>query len=105
MFTFIKTAEFFWLIEFFTMVQIDLLKFQILIFTPFIYNVVNSDGKIGAVGFLPQIVPRFLSPVDLVRVDEKTGDLIRTKPDNFGIRCQPGISCVNIVLFGLMAVS
>ncbi|XP_065331791.1 long-chain fatty acid transport protein 4-like [Cloeon dipterum] len=52
-------------------------------------NIVNSEGKIGAVGFLPIILPDFANPLALVRANEQTGELTRDK-DNFCIRCKPG---------------
>ncbi|XP_046995918.1 long-chain fatty acid transport protein 4-like [Schistocerca americana] len=42
-------------------------------------NLVNLDNKIGAVGFLPQILPEKLFPVALIKVDEETHEVIRDK--------------------------
>lgn len=41
----------------------------------------------GAVGFLPKLVPTALHPIALVRADEQ-GGLVRG-PDGYCIRCQP----------------
>ncbi|KAJ0181727.1 hypothetical protein K1T71_002449 [Dendrolimus kikuchii] len=50
-------------------------------------NIINVDNTVGAVGFLPKLVPTSLHPIALVRTDEE-GALIRG-PDGFCIRCQP----------------
>ncbi|KPI93922.1 PREDICTED: long-chain fatty acid transport protein 4-like [Papilio xuthus] len=50
-------------------------------------NIINVDNKVGAVGFLPQLVPTFLHPIALVRTDEQ-GQLMRG-PDGYCVRCQP----------------
>ncbi|XP_033643640.1 long-chain fatty acid transport protein 4-like [Asterias rubens] len=51
-------------------------------------NIVNIDGKVGAVGFISLLVPSAL-PIVLLKVDEGTGDLIRG-PDGLCIKCKPG---------------
>ncbi|XP_037297678.1 long-chain fatty acid transport protein 4 [Manduca sexta] len=50
-------------------------------------NIINVDNTVGAVGFLPKLVPTSLHPIALVRADEH-GNLVRG-PDGFCIRCQP----------------
>ncbi|KAL0273775.1 UNVERIFIED_CONTAM: hypothetical protein PYX00_006374 [Menopon gallinae] len=49
-------------------------------------NIVNLDKKIGAVGFLPKIIPASIMPMALIKVNEQ-GEPIRNK-DGFCIRCQ-----------------
>ncbi|XP_065580779.1 long-chain fatty acid transport protein 4-like isoform X2 [Artemia franciscana] len=51
-------------------------------------NIINTDGKIGAVGFVSVINPE-VYPVSLIKVDEYTGEPIRRK-DGLCTRCQPG---------------
>lgn len=55
-------------------------------------NLVNTDGKIGAVGFVPRFAKR-LYPVTLVRCDEETGEPLRNS-DGRCMRCDPGESGV-----------
>ncbi|CAG9567340.1 unnamed protein product [Danaus chrysippus] len=50
-------------------------------------NIINVDNTVGAVGFLPKLVPTWLHPIALVKADDD-GDLIRG-PDGLCIRCQP----------------
>ncbi|KAI5635961.1 AMP-binding enzyme domain-containing protein [Phthorimaea operculella] len=50
-------------------------------------NIINVDNTVGAVGFLPKLVPTALHPIALVRSDEQ-GNLVRG-PDGYCIRCQP----------------
>ncbi|XP_072936406.1 long-chain fatty acid transport protein 4-like [Epargyreus clarus] len=50
-------------------------------------NIINVDNTVGAVGFLPKLVPTCLHPIALVRVDEQ-GNLVRG-PDGYCIRCPP----------------
>lgn len=50
--------------------------------------VVNIDGKVGAVGFLPRSVYKLL-PMVLVTVDE-TGEVIRDPKTGLCIRSKPG---------------
>ncbi|XP_038222993.1 long-chain fatty acid transport protein 4-like [Zerene cesonia] len=50
-------------------------------------NIINVDNTVGAVGFLPKLVPARLHPIALVRVDE-LGNVLRG-PDGFCVRCQP----------------
>ncbi|CAH1787370.1 unnamed protein product [Owenia fusiformis] len=51
-------------------------------------NVVNSDNKVGAVGFTTMIAPQ-LYPVTLIRVDEQTGLPLRDE-NGVCIKCKPG---------------
>lgn len=53
---------------------------------------VNVDNTVGAVGFLPKLVPTCLHPIALVRADEQ-GQLVRG-PDGYCIRCKPSESCL-----------
>ncbi|KAK3917230.1 Long-chain fatty acid transport protein 4 [Frankliniella fusca] len=50
---------------------------------------VNMDQKIGALGFIPQLLPRSLWPFELVQVDEESGEPVR---DDHGhcVRCGRG---------------
>ncbi|KAE8748080.1 hypothetical protein FOCC_FOCC005275 [Frankliniella occidentalis] len=50
---------------------------------------VNMDQKIGALGFIPQLMPRFTWPYELVQVDEESGEPVR---DDHGhcVRCERG---------------
>ncbi|CAH2238078.1 jg18461 [Pararge aegeria aegeria] len=50
-------------------------------------NIINVDNTVGAVGFLPKLVPTCLYPIALVRADDN-GDLVRG-PDGCCIRCKP----------------
>lgn len=50
-------------------------------------NIINVDNTVGAVGFLPKLVPTCLHPIAVVRADEQ-GQLIRG-PDGYCIRCKP----------------
>ncbi|XP_046961358.1 long-chain fatty acid transport protein 4-like [Vanessa cardui] len=50
-------------------------------------NIINVDNTVGAVGFLPKLVPTILHPIALVRTDD-SGELVRG-PDGFCIRCLP----------------
>lgn len=47
---------------------------------------VNVDNQVGAVGFVPSILPKALHPVAIIRVNPETGEPIRG-PDGFCIRC------------------
>ncbi|KAL5012006.1 hypothetical protein ScPMuIL_010557 [Solemya velum] len=51
-------------------------------------NILNSENKVGAVGFASRLVPA-LYPITLIRVDRDTGEPIR---DRYGvcIKAQPG---------------
>ncbi|KFD58985.1 hypothetical protein M514_00148 [Trichuris suis] len=65
-------------------------------------SILNMDNKVGACGFLT--IYQFLSPlypIGLVKVDERTGKLIRNK-DGLCIRCVPGESgeLVGVVVRG-----
>lgn len=48
---------------------------------------VNVDNTVGAVGFLPTLVPTRLHPIALVKADD-SGALLRG-PDGYCIRCKP----------------
>ncbi|CAD0196276.1 unnamed protein product [Chrysodeixis includens] len=50
-------------------------------------NIINVDNTVGAVGFLPTLVPTRLHPIALVKADD-TGALVRG-PDGYCIRCKP----------------
>ncbi|PZC72568.1 hypothetical protein B5X24_HaOG210926 [Helicoverpa armigera] len=50
-------------------------------------NIINVDNTVGAVGFLPKLVPTCLHPIALVRADEQ-GGLVRGA-DGYCIRCKP----------------
>ncbi|XP_063838760.1 long-chain fatty acid transport protein 4-like isoform X1 [Ostrinia nubilalis] len=50
-------------------------------------NIINVDNTLGAVGFLPKLVPTCLHPIALVKADEH-GGLLRG-PDGLCIRCLP----------------
>ncbi|KAK6748157.1 hypothetical protein RB195_001029 [Necator americanus] len=55
-------------------------------------NLVNIDGHVGACGFLPiSPLTKKMHPVRLIRVDDKTGDVIRS-PSGLCIACNPGES-------------
>ncbi|KAJ8925470.1 hypothetical protein NQ315_009304 [Exocentrus adspersus] len=51
-------------------------------------NLMNIDGTLGAVGFVPRYASA-LYPVTLIRCDEDTNEPIRNE-NGFCIRCQPG---------------
>lgn len=51
-------------------------------------NIVNIDGTVGAVGFVPRYATS-VYPVILIKVDEETGEPIRDA-NGFCIRCKPG---------------
>lgn len=55
---------------------------------------VNSENKVGAVGFNTRLAP-FLYPISLIRVDERTGDPIRDS-NGMCLRCEPGQSTMNV---------
>lgn len=50
-------------------------------------NIINFDGRVGAVGFVSLIAPA-VYPVALIKVDQDTGEPIRG-PDGLCIRCKP----------------
>ncbi|XP_035739429.1 long-chain fatty acid transport protein 4-like [Vespa mandarinia] len=50
-------------------------------------NIVNVDNQVGAVGFVPSILPKFLHPVALIRVNPDTCEPIRGK-DGLCIRTE-----------------
>ncbi|XP_034256250.1 long-chain fatty acid transport protein 4-like [Thrips palmi] len=54
------------------------------------FMLTNLEGKIGSIGFMPCVLPRSLWPVDLVRVDEDSGELIRDDVSGLCLRCKPG---------------
>ncbi|XP_032779138.2 long-chain fatty acid transport protein 4 isoform X1 [Daphnia magna] len=51
-------------------------------------NIINFDGRVGAVGFVSMIAPS-VYPVALIKVNEDTGEPIRGE-DGLCIRCKPG---------------
>ncbi|VIO88925.1 Uncharacterized protein BM_BM3002 [Brugia malayi] len=53
-------------------------------------SIVNIDNHVGSCGFIP-VHPfvKYLYPVRLLKVDDDTGELIRTK-DGFCVACKPG---------------
>ncbi|OZC04825.1 long-chain-acyl-CoA synthetase family protein [Onchocerca flexuosa] len=53
-------------------------------------SIVNIDNHIGACGFIP-VHPfvKYLYPVRLLKINDDTGELIRTK-DGFCVACKPG---------------
>ncbi|KAG8271589.1 hypothetical protein J6590_059065 [Homalodisca vitripennis] len=52
-------------------------------------NMGNLNGKIGAIGCIPQCLPRALIPVAIIRVNEETNEPIRTSK-GLCIWCKPG---------------
>lgn len=50
----------------------------------------NIDGKVGAIGFIPQCLPKSLVPVAIIRVDEATHQPVRDS-QGLCIRCEQGI--------------
>ncbi|XP_067001452.2 long-chain fatty acid transport protein 4 isoform X2 [Anabrus simplex] len=52
-------------------------------------NIVNVDNTIGAVGFLPSILPLSLLPMALIRINKETGEPVRNE-NGFCIRCDVG---------------
>ncbi|XP_077986704.1 long-chain fatty acid transport protein 4-like [Glandiceps talaboti] len=52
-------------------------------------NIVNIDGKPGAVGFNSRIVP-WAYPIKLVLVDEDSGELVRDPRTGLCQQCEPG---------------
>ncbi|EFO22528.2 AMP-binding enzyme family protein [Loa loa] len=53
-------------------------------------SIVNIDNRVGSCGFIP-VHPfvKYLYPVRLLKVNDDTGELIRTK-DGFCVPCKPG---------------
>lgn len=51
-------------------------------------NIINIDGKPGAVGFVSVLIPS-VYPVALLKVNEETKELVRDK-NGLCIRCKPG---------------
>ncbi|KAK3592273.1 hypothetical protein CHS0354_037562 [Potamilus streckersoni] len=51
-------------------------------------NVMNTENKIGAVGFTSMILPSFY-PLTLIKVDKHTGDLIRDR-NGVCVKAKPG---------------
>lgn len=52
--------------------------------------IVNVDGKVGAIGFVPLLLPRSLWPLDVVRVDAETNEPIRDDLTGLCIPCNYG---------------
>ncbi|BES89461.1 AMP-Hypothetical protein enzyme [Nesidiocoris tenuis] len=56
-------------------------------------NIANLDNKVGAVGCLPQFLPKFLFPMAIIRIDPETDEPIRGA-NGLCIRCdidEPGM--------------
>lgn len=51
-------------------------------------NIVNIDGRIGAVGFKPRWIGDRVYPIALIKFDEITGLPLRNK-NGLCIRCEP----------------
>lgn len=51
-------------------------------------NIINIDGKVGAVGFVSVLFPS-VYPVALLKVDEETREIVRDS-NGLCIRCKPG---------------
>lgn len=51
---------------------------------------VNVDNTIGAVGFVPSILPKSLHPVAIVRVNPETCEPVRDS-NGFCIRAEPSM--------------
>ncbi|XP_045126369.1 long-chain fatty acid transport protein 4-like isoform X2 [Portunus trituberculatus] len=51
-------------------------------------NIINIDGKVGAVGFVSVLFPT-VYPVALLKVDEETREIVRDS-NGLCIRCKPG---------------
>ncbi|KAK8725693.1 hypothetical protein OTU49_010696, partial [Cherax quadricarinatus] len=51
-------------------------------------NIINMDGKIGAVGFVSVLFPS-VYPVALIKVDEETKEIVRDA-NGMCIMCKPG---------------
>lgn len=49
----------------------------------------NFDNTIGAVGFLPRLLPASVYPIALIKYDESTGEPIRDE-NGLCIRCKAG---------------
>ncbi|KIH52856.1 hypothetical protein ANCDUO_17034 [Ancylostoma duodenale] len=65
---------------------------DILLKSRYFYSAVNIDGHVGACGFLPiSPLTKKMHPVRLIRVDDKTGEVIRS-PSGLCIACNPGES-------------
>ncbi|XP_054282944.1 long-chain fatty acid transport protein 1-like [Macrosteles quadrilineatus] len=52
-------------------------------------NLGNLNGKIGAIGAIPQCLPKFMIPMAIIRVDEESSQPIRDK-NGLCIWCKPG---------------
>ncbi|XP_014230312.1 long-chain fatty acid transport protein 1-like [Trichogramma pretiosum] len=51
-------------------------------------NIINVDNTVGAVGFVPSILPQSLHPVAIIRINNDTNEPLRNE-DGFCIRAQP----------------
>ncbi len=49
---------------------------------------VNIDNTVGAIGFLPLLLPWVL-PIKLIKVDDETGEPIRDPKTGFVTQCLP----------------
>ena len=52
-------------------------------------TMINIDGRVGAVGFVPVLLQR-MSPFGLIRVDPVTSEPLRNPKSGLAIRCEPG---------------
>lgn len=52
--------------------------------------IVNVDNTVGAVGFVPSLLPVRLHPIAVIKVDA-TNEPIRG-PDGFCVRCAPSMN-------------
>jgi hypothetical protein len=52
--------------------------------------VVNVDNTVGAVGFIPSILPKSLHPVAIIRVNPETCEPIRG-PNGYCLRAEPSL--------------
>lgn len=61
-------------------------------------NIMNFDNTVGAVGFLPRILPASVYPISLIKYDENNGEPIRDE-NGFCIRCDAGESgmCIGMI--------
>ncbi|XP_065226308.1 long-chain fatty acid transport protein 4-like isoform X1 [Planococcus citri] len=61
-------------------------------------NIMNFDNTIGAVGFLPRILPAWVYPIALIKYDETNGEPLRNE-NGFCIRCNAGESgmCIGMI--------
>lgn len=74
---------------------------------PYRLLAVNFDNTIGAVGFIPRLLPASLFPIALIKYDEATGEPIRNK-NGLCIRTKPGryyrILCTKTMSLGKLVL-